>query len=1553
METTAALPFYQKRHEHFDRSYRYAETRSIMQKYLRKDKKRLEDDAESKGAFVQRSSVLSRQEQEVSQKHRESLHLTRSHKQQQQQQQLQVSSSQQQQQQQQQHIKSSFKHREVEGMHLQHQQQQQVKGLHRQLDSGSHLVHDDSSHQHHLQQQQQHHHLQQQQYQQQQQQHQYHHHQQQQYHQHHQQHHVVEVCLDCHEKKLREQQQEVIGNGLGVAQGYKVGDAQGYGKQQGVHAWCVDDAVEDEELEEIARTVRSSRKEIRKKAAQLALRRKILDSEEYQERVRDDKVQHSPEFLMKPRSHVVWEKSTARFNCTVQGRPTPHVKWFKNNKPIDVHREPGKFRISSNYGVHALEINWCSEDDTAQYRVSAISTRGETSCFATLVVKRFRSEFDETSFYSGISTFPFDLPLLPTVSGLELDVRIMEKFGVTFGREGETLSLCCTVVVVPNLHKARVEIQWFRDDVRLEESKWVQLYWSGEKATLVLAHLNKEDEGLYTVRVVTTGGAARHSAYVFVRDAAAEIAGAPPAPLGVEIHDPNRNYVIVSWKPPSGQGGSPITGYFVERREVNTEKWVSCNDAPVLYARWVAAGLVECHSYQFRVRAVNSAGLSLPSRPSEPVIALHPDEAAKLKGTPAAPWTGQIFVTEEEPTDAMVPSCPQEVAVTEISRSYAVLGWKVPVSPGSEAVTYYVEKSTDGGESWERLNGGVAVKSTHFAALGLVEGKSYQFRVLACNSTGLSEPSEETLPVTAHDKLIPPSAPESVTPEKDSATSVLLNWKEVADTQGLLGYYTESRACDSKEWQISNNNPVKRNNFVVHGLKTGGEYVFRVRGVNAAGFSSFSKESAPFKVEAPVDLPTSGHQPPTPEPASRVSLHEAAKSAPAAGKSVGQPAAASVRAGSPHPTAPPPSKISLLNCSGVGMVLHWQPPAPGKAPLATGYRVEARAVPEGGSDSPGEWHDAKARRIEDTVYEVQGLAEHSSYQFRVSAENPGGLGCPSEPSQTFPCEKWTFPEPGPPFGLAFSDIKDGAMVVSWKPPLYAGTSAVSLYHVELTEADAVSWRRSDEKPSASTHVKVGGLKDGQPYLFRVFAENAGGRGKMSEEYGPVVARGLAVRPEASKPKEQKSKKGKPTSLKSPLAVEVQDNGTVRFSAQLEDLSASADVKCIFDDKEIEKNEKYDIKVDVATGLVEVLVETITAEDEGSYSVVFKEDDGKENASNLPLLGDDFKKLLEQSEKAKRDWKRKQGPYVVEQAHWEVMEDCNVRLICKVSNIKKQTSAVWFKDGKQIMVDEKHDFKDGIISLHIAKITKRDAGVYKLQLKDERGDDSSVLQFTGKTFDQAIKEVCKMIVKSAAPLKAQATEEGVRIHSTVKHCLPEVKSVWFHAESKLTKSERLEFGSSDTELWMKMKAPVDKDKGTYRLEATGNTETVKLSIDLSGKAFAGLLEEYQKLELAANADKNNARIVGGLPDVVSIMEGKTLNLTCSVAGEPVPEATWLKHDKVLSKSEHYIINFEEGRFANLIIQNITMADTGKYGIVVTNKYGKDTADFTLNVTDKEE
>lgn len=54
-------------------------------------------------------------------------------------------------------------------------------------------------------------------------------------------------------------------------------------------------------------------------------------------------------------------------------------------------------------------------------------------------------------------------------------------------------------------------------DKLLVPSKWVQMHWSGDRATLTLTHLNKEDEGLYTLRVITKSGYETHSAYVFVR----------------------------------------------------------------------------------------------------------------------------------------------------------------------------------------------------------------------------------------------------------------------------------------------------------------------------------------------------------------------------------------------------------------------------------------------------------------------------------------------------------------------------------------------------------------------------------------------------------------------------------------------------------------------------------------------------------------------------------------------------------------------------------------------------------------------------------------------------------------------------------------------------------------------------------------------------------------------------------------------------------------------------------------------------------------------------
>ena len=56
-----------------------------------------------------------------------------------------------------------------------------------------------------------------------------------------------------------------------------------------------------------------------------------------------------------------------------------------------------------------------------------------------------------------------------------------------------------------------------------------------------------------------------HMGMISLADGEAEVAGAPASPLDVVCHEANKDYVIISWKQPAVDGGSPILGYFVDR----------------------------------------------------------------------------------------------------------------------------------------------------------------------------------------------------------------------------------------------------------------------------------------------------------------------------------------------------------------------------------------------------------------------------------------------------------------------------------------------------------------------------------------------------------------------------------------------------------------------------------------------------------------------------------------------------------------------------------------------------------------------------------------------------------------------------------------------------------------------------------------------------------------------------------------------------------------------------------------------------------------------------
>ncbi|XP_039646180.1 M-protein, striated muscle isoform X7 [Perca fluviatilis] len=1340
---------------------------------------------------------------------------------------------------------------------------------------------------------------------------------------------------------------------------------------------------------EMERSEQISRREtMRESAERISLNKRIHEHGEHFKRMNEDSLMHAPEFVIKPRSHTVWEKQCVRLHCTVSGWPDPRVVWYKNNVAIDPIGNAGKYKLESRYSVHSLEINRCDFDDTAQYRVSAMNSKGELSAYASVVVKRFKGEIDE-SLPSPRRASTEDGPV--SEYGINFQTHIVDKFGVSFGREGETMSLGCTVIIYPTLHLYQPEVQWYRDDVLLSPSKWNHMHWSGDRATLTLTHLNKEDEGLYTLRVTTKSGYETYSAYVFVKDADAEVERAPGAPLDVRCLDANKDYIIVTWKQPAVDGGDSILGYFVDRCEVGTTHWIQCNDTPVKFARFPVTGLVEGRSYLFRVRAINKSGMSRPSRVSEPVAAMDPSDRARMRGT-SAPWTGQIIVTEEEPAEGVVPGRPLELQVTEATKNYVVLSWNPPGEKGLEGVMYYVEKCVSGTDSWQRVNTEIPVKSPRFALFDLAEGKSYSFRVRCCNSAGVGEPSDPTEAITVGDKLDIPSAPSKVVPTRNTDTSVVVSWVASSEAKELVGYYIEGSIEGSNVWEPCNNKPVKATRFICHGLMTGEKYVFRVRAVNAAGLSQFSPESEAVEVKAAIG------------------------------------------GGIPHASPAPPYGITVLECVCDSMVLAWKQPSFIGGADITGYFVDYREVTDG---VPGKWHEANIKAISDRAYRVSDLKENRKYQFQVRAANMAGVGIPSLPSNTFLCEEWTIAVPGPPHDLQVREVRNDSLVLLWKPPVYQGRDPVNGFYVDIKEADAPEevWRGVNNKATEKTYIKIKNLKEGERFVFRVRAQNKAGVGECSDVTEPVPAltkpgtkeivvdvnddgivslnyefcdltpdskfvwsknyeeitdqSHLTIETKGNKSKaifntlgeedigiysclvthtdgasssytlsEEELKRLLEVShdhkfpiipLKSELAVELLEKGKVRFWLQADKISANGKVDYIFNENALSQGEKYKMNFDKNTGVIEMIMESLTPADEGTFT--FQLQDGKAtNQSSLVLIGDVFKELQKESEFQKKEWVRKQGPHFIEYLGYEVTPECCVILKCKVGNMKKETSAHWYKDGREIKSDEHLGFTEGVLKLEIAQISKKDAGVYEVVLKDDRGKDTSTLNLTDQGFKDLMNEVFSFIANSSTPLKITSTDQGIRLYTFVSYYNDLLQVTWHYKDSAIAFSDRIKSGVVGEQLWLQISEPTEKDIGKYAIEFNDGKGGLRRTVELSGQAFDDAFAEFQRLKAAAIAERSRARVAGGLPDVVTIQEGKALNLTCNISGDPVPEVTWLKNDREITSDDHCILKFASGKFASFIITGVTTSDSGKYSILVKNKYGTESGDFTLEITE---
>ena len=73
----------------------------------------------------------------------------------------------------------------------------------------------------------------------------------------------------------------------------------------------------------------------------------------------------------------------------------------------------------------------------------------------------------------------------------------------------------------------------------------------------------------------------------------------------------------ISWTPPDFNGGTPISGYLVELKEMSSTEWTPVKMDKYTNTTIAVADLCEKTQYQFRVSAENHIGLGSYSTPSD------------------------------------------------------------------------------------------------------------------------------------------------------------------------------------------------------------------------------------------------------------------------------------------------------------------------------------------------------------------------------------------------------------------------------------------------------------------------------------------------------------------------------------------------------------------------------------------------------------------------------------------------------------------------------------------------------------------------------------------------------------------------------------------------------------------------------------------------------------------------------------------------------------------------------------------------------------------------
>ncbi|KAL3116259.1 hypothetical protein niasHT_004430 [Heterodera trifolii] len=338
----------------------------------------------------------------------------------------------------------------------------------------------------------------------------------------------------------------------------------------------------------------------------------------------------------------------------------------------------------------------------------------------------------------------------------------------------------------------------------------------------------------------------------------------PPKPLHTAY-----NSITLQWAQPLRDGGTPITGYELEKREHGTNaQWEKAAFGSVPDTQFKVTGVKQYHFYEFRVAAVNAVGQGEWSDNSVPIAATRSsckplitmgmlarendlgsdsvDLRLEVVDRPAPPEGSLKVLPELVVSKYQVPSQPDKPVVRDFGRTWAELEWELPASNGGAKIRGYELQHKEKHSEWITCKKS-GTWATNFKVKNLIDRGEYQFRVAARNEAGLSKPS---LPSDRIKLPGPPGMPIQVEAQSIGPNCVTLTWQPPAEDGGskLEGYLVQKREWDHEQWEKATPDMCPLTECLVSGLREFQAYVFRVIAVNLHGCSTPSLHTLPINI---------------------------------------------------------------------------------------------------------------------------------------------------------------------------------------------------------------------------------------------------------------------------------------------------------------------------------------------------------------------------------------------------------------------------------------------------------------------------------------------------------------------------------------------------------------------------------------------------------------------------------------------------------------------------------------------------------------------------------